>query len=85
MTKSRMKVWLFVLLGAGGGFAFGWYQVMRDIAYMREHWGWVCGTGLESPLFVWTPIGALVGWYVGRLIRWLRERYQRSRAARPVA
>jgi len=47
------------------GFIYAKYQIAFSVAYMRAHWGWVCGTGLEVPLYFFPPIGALAGLAIG--------------------
>jgi len=55
--------------GSVAGYAYARHQIALSIAYMRAHWGWVCGTGLEVPLVLFTPLGALVGFALG-VVTW---------------
>jgi hypothetical protein len=61
----------FTALGALAGYLYAQHSIAMSVAYMRSHWGWVCGTGLHEPLYIWTALGALVGWIVGGLL-WRR-------------
>lgn len=49
------------VLGAVAGFLYAKHRIALTITYMRAHWGWACATGLEAPLYFWTPAGAIVG------------------------
>lgn len=48
-----------VTLGAVFGFLYAKHRIALTVAYMRAHWGWVCGTGLEAQLYFWTAVGAI--------------------------
>ena len=67
-----MRSFVFVaalsLVGALIGYFYAGYRIARMVAYARETLGWVCGTGLEIPYYVWTPFGLLVGLGLGLLI-----------------
>ena len=54
-------IFALALLGAVLGFLYAKYRIALTIAYMRAHWGWVCGTGLEAQLYLWTAVGAIAG------------------------
>jgi hypothetical protein len=58
-----------VIAGSLLGVLWAKHQIALNVAYMREHWGWVCGTGLDLPLYFFLPIGAILGMLVS-LIAW---------------
>ncbi len=72
--RKRVMVLVLAFVGAAAGFAYGWYSVELAIAHMRAHWGWVCGTGLEIPLYFWTSVGTLAGACTGAVL--LRTRFK---------
>lgn len=57
--------WILMMLGVLAGAALGWQrarlQIDSAISAMIEHVGWVCGTGLDTPYYVWIPFGAMLG------------------------
>ena len=59
MSKGLIAVWL--LVGGLAGYAYGLRDRHLAITYMREHWGWVCGTGLDERLAIWTLLGSVAG------------------------
>jgi hypothetical protein len=69
----RRPVLVATLLGTAIGFAFGQYRVAVTIADMKEHWGWVCGTGLQEQLLFLTIAGAFIGATVGIGVRVTRR------------
>ena len=54
-------IFTLALLGAVLGFLYAKHRIALTIGYMRAHWGWVCGTGLDVPLYLWTAVGAIAG------------------------
>ena len=63
-----ISVFGYGLLGGLLGFGYGWYRVLSAMQYMREKWGWVCGTGLHFPLYFWSTVGAICGCVFGALL-----------------
>lgn len=61
--SNRLRWWRLAcaVIGAGLGYAYARYDIAARMAYMRAKWGWVCGTGLDVPLYVWPSAGAIVG------------------------
>jgi|GEM_PF-3880593 len=55
----------FTFVGAIAGYFYAKHSVAETVAHMRAKWGWVCGTGLDIPFYLWTPIGSLVGLLFG--------------------
>ena len=49
------------VLGAVAGFLYAKHRIALTVTYMRAHWGWVCGTGLEAQLYLWSAVGAIAG------------------------
>ena len=60
-----LYVFLFTVAGAALGFLYAKHRIALSIAYMRTEWGWVCGTGLEFPLYFFTPVGGFAGVIMG--------------------
>jgi hypothetical protein len=68
MSPRLVRVLYTTALSGAGlllGFVYAKHQIALSVAYMRAHWGWVCGTGLEVPLYFFPPVGALVGLAIG--------------------
>ena len=53
-TRSLLNALLSVALGAAVGACVGVYQVERSVERMLERHGWVCGTGLYIPVYLWS-------------------------------
>ena len=66
-TRPARTLYAFVLtvIGAISGYLYARHSIALAVAHMRTTWGWVCGTGLEIPLYFWTPVGAFAGIMLG--------------------
>ena len=71
-----------LVLGAIAGYFYARHVIALNIAYMREHWGWVCGTGLYNGLYFWPPVGAATGFFLGKFCRFLLARLLAARIVR---
>lgn len=82
-----LAILLGMIGGAGVGYAYAWYRIELSIARMREQSGWVCRTGIDMPLYFWTPIGAIAGMaaaiFVVVVIRHVRRRNEQAREMHP--
>ncbi|TMN88592.1 hypothetical protein CWB72_12675 [Pseudoalteromonas phenolica] len=54
-------------LGAIIGFGIAKYQIAQNIQAMQEYFGWVCGTGLDLPMYIWIPVGSITGFVFAKL------------------
>ena len=56
--RPFLGIALSLAAGATTGAAFGIYQVERTVERMLSQYGWVCGTGLYLPVFIWAIVFA---------------------------
>ena len=80
--RTRWSYALFTAaVGSMAGAAYGWYRVTMAVAWMKERWSWVCGTGLHFPVYFWAIVGGLAGAFAGLLIRRIVVRQAQTSAA----
>ncbi len=66
IRKARaFYIWTFTIAGAIAGYFYAKHSVAETVAHMRAQWGWVCGTGLDIPFYLWMPTGSLTGLLFG--------------------